>query len=68
MNKIYYNKNLFQLKFFQKEGLHKITEDLSNIIPPDEAIVPKNYFIGREAIIAKHIFKNTRNKFQFVSK
>ena len=50
------------LKFFQKKGLHKITEDLSNIIPPDEAIVPKNYFIGREAIIAQHLYKNTHKK------
>mgnify|MGYP006268409757 CR=1 FL=1 len=48
--------------FSQTTGIQKIQEDISNIIPSDEALIPEYYFTGKKAKIATHLYKKTHNR------
>lgn len=38
------------------DGMHAIKKDIEKFIPADETIIKRNYFLGDDALIARHLY------------
>lgn len=43
------------------DGIHFIRKDIEKFIPNDEIILKRNYFLGHDAIIARHLYALTHH-------
>lgn len=44
------------------DGMHFIKKDIEKFIPADEIILKRNYFLGHDAIIARHLYALTHKQ------